>query len=282
MKALVALFGVLTAALLSGCNEAPPEDDTGSGGGGQASSKGGSGGATATGGTGTSVGGMSPVSASFELLWEDTFDTFDVNRWEKRDHTFAENASAFSPDNALVEGGFLKLKITTQPRDGKPYSAAEIRTKEDFLYGRFEARLKPARGSGIVSSLFTYLYGPWNEIDIEYLGNQQTGVQYNLITDGPGGLEYQPHFDSLDFIPWEDFHVYAFEWTPTLVKFFVDGVQTYADPVNVAERLTNPVRLHVNCWPTNNEATQFAGTLDPSAIPTEAQYDWVRVYRYVP
>jgi hypothetical protein len=66
-----------------------------------------------------------------------------------------------------------------------------------------------------------------------------------------------------------------------MVKFFVDGVQAYADPVNVAERLTNPVRLHFNCWPTNNAATTFAGTLDPGAIPNEAQYDWVRVYRYV-
>lgn len=278
MKASTALFAVLAATLV-GCNTPPPEEEemaaAGSGGTGTA----GKGGASAG---STGVGGAQPVSASFQLLWQDDFDTFDGARWEKRDHTFAENAAVFAADNVVVEGGLLKLKITTQPRDGKQFSAAEVRTRETFEYGRFEARLKPARGSGIVSSLFTYLYDPWNEIDIEYLGHQETGVQYNLITQGPNGREYQPHFDSLDFVPYEDFHEYAFEWTPTMVKFFVDGVQAYADPVNVAERLTNPVNLHMNCWPTNNQETNFAGPLDASAIPTEAQYDWVRVYRYVP
>ena len=54
------------------------------------------------------------------------------------------------------------------------YRGAELRTKDDFLYGKFEVRFKPAQGDGLVSSFFTYNtdYGntPWNEIDIELLG----------------------------------------------------------------------------------------------------------------
>tara|TARA_Y100000996_G_scaffold364263_1_gene308392 strand:+ start:212 stop:382 length:171 start_codon:yes stop_codon:yes gene_type:complete len=37
----------------------------------------------------------------------------------------------------------------------KPYHGAEYRTVEPFLYGRFEARMKTASGSGVVSSFFS-------------------------------------------------------------------------------------------------------------------------------
>ena len=51
------------------------------------------------------------------------------------------------------------------------YRGAEVRTRADYLYGKFEVRYKPAQGDGLVSSFFTYNtdYGntPWNEIDIE-------------------------------------------------------------------------------------------------------------------
>ena len=46
------------------------------------------------------------------------------------------------------------------------YRGAELRTKADFLYGKFEVRFKPAQGDGLVSSFFFYntVYGntPWN------------------------------------------------------------------------------------------------------------------------
>ena len=42
--------------------------------------------------------------------------------------------------------------------DAQEYLGAELRTKESFLYGRFEARFKSAQGDGLVSSFFTYHY----------------------------------------------------------------------------------------------------------------------------
>jgi len=269
MKGRAALAAIVLAALLQGCSSPPEAAETRAAGG------------SSVDGPVLGAGGAQPVSDRFELLWEDAFDAFDAGRWEPRGHTFEENAAYFVPGNAVVEDGLLKLRITGDPIGGKAYSAAEVRTREDFTFGRFEARFKPAPGSGLVSSLFTYLYVPWNEIDIEYLGHREHGVQYNLISDGPSGREYQPYFDLVGFDPAEDFHDYAFEWTPSEVTFFVDGVPTYVETRNVGERLTHPVRLHMNCWPTNNDVTYFAGPLDPSAVPAEAQYDWVRVYRYV-
>ena len=272
MRAAAALLLASVCASSQGCNSPPPETEP------QRRAP-----ASSSGGTSSVLGwgGAQPVAQSFELLWQDDFDAFDESRWEKPAHSFEENAGYFRPDNAVVEDGLLKMRITAEPHSGKLYSAAEIRTSETFQWGRFEARFKPAAGSGLVSSLFTYLYQPWNEIDIEYLGHQRSGIQYNLITDGPSGREYQPYFDALSFMPHEDFHDYAFEWTPGEVRFFVDGVPMYVETRNVAERMNSPVKLHINCWPVDSDVTTFAGIFDPSALPAEAQYDWVRVYRYV-
>ena len=67
------------------------------------------------------------------------------------------------------------------------YRGAELRTKDDVLYGKFEVRFKPAQGDGLVSSFFTYNtdYGntPWNEIDIELLGRYDNVIDMNVITN---------------------------------------------------------------------------------------------------
>ena len=59
------------------------------------------------------------------------------------------------------------------------YRGAEYRTRDTYLYGRFEVKFKSAAGDGIVSSFFTYNdlnpTTPWNEIDIEILGLVEHG-----------------------------------------------------------------------------------------------------------
>jgi hypothetical protein len=248
---------------------------------------GGSGGATVGSGgaaAGAAAGGGGPVSSQFKFLWRDEFDSFDGARWKKASHEFAENAAQFQPNNAVVEGGLLKLRITNTPLNGHPYSAAEVYTNDQFTFGRFEARIKFATGSGIVSSLFTYrdnANAGWNEIDLENLGYVTNGVQYNLISSpqGTGNLTYQPHVVTTGYKPTEEFHEYAIEWTPTEIRFFIDSKQVWKDAQPL---IKNASRLRMNCWPTNNAKTSFAGPLDTSKIPAEAQYDWVAVYAYQP
>src|SRR6185369_803329 len=65
------------------------------------------------------------------------------------------------------------------------YSGAELRTKDAYLYGRFETRMRSAAGSGLLSSFFTYSdasYPTWNEIDLEILGRYANENQFNHIT----------------------------------------------------------------------------------------------------
>jgi endo-1,3-1,4-beta-glycanase ExoK len=251
------------------------------GGAGNAGGGAGPGGSQGMAGTG-GAGGSPTIDPAFKSLWRDEFDSFDTNRWSKATHTFPENKARFSANNAVVEGGFLKLRVSNVQNGDKPYSAAEVLSKDEFTFGRFEGRIKFCAGSGMVSSLFTYkedVNQSWQEIDIEHLGHLPKSIQYNLISGTLANRKYQPKVVTFQYAPPADFHDYAIEWRPEGITFFVDGVQTHKD---VQDTLKDAARLHMNAWPTDNAVTNFAGPLDTSAIPCEAQYDWVQVWSYQP
>ena len=66
------------------------------------------------------------------------------------------------------------------------YRGAELRTLEPVLYGKFEARYKPAQGEGLVSSFFVYNDDfpntSWVEVDVEILGRFPNIVDCLLYT----------------------------------------------------------------------------------------------------
>ncbi len=73
---------------------------------------------------------------------------------------------------------------------GEPYSSGEYRTRGFYGYGCYEARFKPIKRAGVVTSFFTFA-GPYdnggngrhNEIDIEFVGKDTTTVQFNFWTN---------------------------------------------------------------------------------------------------
>lgn len=164
----------------------------------------------------------------------------------------------------------------------KSYKGAELRTKQSFLYGRFEVKMKSAFREGMLSSFFTYYDGggglpTWNEIDIEILGRYPNDIQFNTIT--PGQTNHVSHYP-LPFSPHEDFHVYAFEWTPEYVAWFVDSVEVYRQTGSHIQTLVRAQKLMMNIW--NPEAENWAGKFNPDALPAFAYYDWVKYYKYTP
>ena len=142
--------------------------------------------------------------------------------------------------------------------------------------------MKAASGSGVVSSLFTYRYAPWQEIDIEFKGRDTRKMQANIFYNrGPEGAANNAAFEVPPFpedvpLPYdaaEEFHVYGFEWEPGVIRWYVDGEQVLEsrDASRVPELAQ---QLMMNIWITNRS---WAGPLDASALPAEAQYDWVRL-----
>lgn len=261
---------------------APSGASGSSAGGAPTTPQGGTGGDGPRAGTSNGSGGSEPPLEPFQLLWRDDFDSFDPSRWTKATHTFPENLAQFSPSNAVVEDGLLKLRVTKVQSGDKPYTAAEIYSSQEFKFGRFEGRIKFCAGSGLVSSLFTYkedVEQSWQEIDIEHLGNLPKSIQYNLIYGTLAERKYQPKVVTFEYAPTTEFHDYAIEWKPDGITFYVDGQQSHHD---VQATIKDPAKLRMNAWPTDNSITSFAGPLDASAIPCEAQYDWVQVFSYTP
>lgn len=149
------------------------------------------------------------------------------------------------------------------------YVGAECRMRARFSYGFYSVSMKAAKCSGVVSSFFTYTNnGAWDEIDIEFLGKDTTGVQFNYYTNGVGGHEfwYELGFDGAD-----DFHEYAFEWRSDSITWYVDGKAVYRATDNIP---TLPTQIMMNVWNCEG-AEEWSGKLDTASLPATAEYQWI-------
>ncbi|MEW5925526.1 MAG: family 16 glycosylhydrolase, partial [Candidatus Zixiibacteriota bacterium] len=163
----------------------------------------------------------------------------------------------------------------------KDYKGAEYRTKESFIYGRFEARYKPPIGDGFLASFFTYheitSSTAWNEIDFEILGRYDHDVQVTSI--GPGQKIRNSH-QWVEFNTHDDFHNYAFEWTPDYIAWFVDGIEVYRQTQSHVAQFKYGQKIMMNIWPPS--WAPWAGVLDDRMLPVFAYYDWVSYASYTP
>jgi beta-glucanase (GH16 family) len=200
--------------------------------------------------------------------------------------------------NARIEGG--NLVITAQREhftgaDGvtREFTSARLKTQGRFAqaYGRFEARIKLPQGQGIWPAFWllgndigTVGWPKCGEIDImEMLGND-TSIAYGTI-HGPGysgsnGIQSKFVLPAGQHLS-DDFHVFAIEWEPTQIRFYVDdklyGTRTPAELPSGAKWVYNyPYFILLNLavggnWPGNPDAT--------TKFPQKMLVDYVRVYR---
>lgn len=232
----------------------------------------------------------------FRLLFRDDFDTLDTTRWQLMTHSWGGNLALFSRESPLVENGELSLRLlaapegTTDQGEEKPFLGAEVRSRDTLTYGRVRARVRFAKGSGVISSLVT-IYTPWpadnwNELDIETLGQSPDKVQYNAqVYTGPLAAEVSesvtptqaPHIDDLEFDTSLDFHEYEMEWTPESATFAVDGVvrHTWSERIDL---MNLPQNVLLTIWASNVES--WAGAVTPETLGATATYDWVELWEY--
>ena len=162
------------------------------------------------------------------------------------------------------------------------YRGAELRTLEPVLYGKFEARYKPAQGDGVLSSFFTYNDSccsetPWNEIDIELLGRYDHVIDFNTITWGQSS-HIRQHY--IPFNPHVDFHTYGFEWTPDYVAWFIDGEEVYRQTGGHIDEMHYSQKIMMNIW--NPVYDDWVGIWDERVLPRFAFYDHVSYASYTP
>ncbi|KAI9245741.1 concanavalin A-like lectin/glucanase domain-containing protein [Sporodiniella umbellata] len=158
----------------------------------------------------------------------------------------------FSPHNVKLTLQGLSLSVK---KNQNKYTSASIGTKRsDFLYGTFRARMKTSQVPGTVAAFF-YYHNVSSEIDMETLSRLtnpwQTyfAVQPQIYNkDGSASpLTHQKY--GLGFDPTQGYHEYRFDWTPGIVKFFVDGVHVGEMTTHVP---STPGRIMVNHWTDGN------------------------------
>ena len=190
----------------------------------------------------------------------------------------------------MFTAGILSASALAQ---GKDYSGAELYTRDTQMYGKYEARMYMAAGSGIVSSMFlyhndSYLGGdePWVEVDIEILGKAPASFQSNIITGTADSKKTSEKHHALSPAANEGYHTYGMEWTPTYVSWIIDGVtvrKTMTDSNDTKGQVAALIReqgLRFNLWSSESEG--WVGAFDESILPVHQYIDWVKVYSYTP
>jgi beta-glucanase (GH16 family) len=172
--------------------------------------------------------------------------------------------------------GVMRLRLDNVRAGKYPYSSGEYRTADTVPYGTVRARMKPAKASGVVSSLFTYTgpsynNDPWDEVDIEFLGKNTTQMQVNYFTDSVGGHE---KLINLGFDASLAYHDYAFDWEPGSITWYVDGCPIHVEDGSRGALPTHPGRIFMNLWAGDRTTLSWLGQFAYSS-PLYASYDSV-------
>jgi beta-glucanase (GH16 family) len=253
-----------------------------------------------------------PAAPAWKLVWSDEFygpsgSAVDASKWvaETGGGGWGNNELEYYTsrlENASQQDGNLVIKVVQEKYTGQDgvtrnYTSARLKTQGKFsqTYGRFEARIKIPRGQGIWPAF--WMLGKdidkpgldksgWpdcGEIDImENIGKEPALVHGTIHGPGysgehgigaPFGLPGDQRFA-------DDFHLYAVEWEPNAIRFYVDehlyATRTPAAlPKGTKWAYDHPFFLLLNVavgggWPGSPDAT--------TVFPQTMLVDYVRVY----
>jgi beta-glucanase (GH16 family) len=241
-----------------------------------------------------------PTKEGYKLLWADEFNTPGTPNpaiWtaETGGHGWGNNESQYytdRPDNAVVANGKLIITAKKEDYQGSRFTSARLITKgkKDFTYGRIEVSAKLPAGKGTWPAI--WMLGtnigptPWptcGEIDImEHVGFDMNRVHGSIHTQAYNHpAKTQKTASIMVEGASEKFHVYAVEWTPTKIEFFVDNQLYYSyqpDEYTPAKwPFANPCFLILNLAIGGN----WGGEIDETSFPKIFEVEYVRVYQQI-
>jgi len=221
--------------------------------------------------------------------WFDSFEELNLKFWKILEDTFPSNQAQFSKDNFKLsnnlDSGF-QIEITNKKQDEKHYTSSSIVSQKQYLHGSFEISMKPIKGNGIISAFFLHRNDPWQEIDIEFLGNDTTKVLLNVYFN-PGvvntkynyGVRGTPILIDLEFDASKDFHTYRIEWEYHEIRWYVDNkvihVRKTWTPTPIPQL---PLAIFVNAWVSNSEV--LAGKFDNKVLPKYLFVKYIKISNF--
>jgi beta-glucanase (GH16 family) len=183
-------------------------------------------------------------------------------------------------DNAVIDG--KEREVTS--------GSIETKKKGDWLYGRFEARIKFPSCLGTWPAFWMMptnpKYGGWpnsGEIDIlEHVGFEPDKLHFNLHTGKYNHMKKTGRGTSIHYEnPMADYHIYAVEWFPDRIDWFFDDkkVLTVKNDGSGTDAwpLDQPFHLKLNLAFGGSWGAEKGVDLKP--LPMEMQVDYVRVFQ---
>lgn len=239
-------------------------------------------------------------AGEWKLVWEDEFvgaagSLPNAANWGYDIGTDWGNAQleydTDRPENVSLDGtGNLVITARRESYMSREYTSARITTagKREFTYGRFEARIKAPIGQGIWpafwllgANITTVSWPQSGELDIfEYRGQEPAvnhGTMHGPGYSGGGGITRKYTLASGGFN--DDFHVFAVEWEPNEVRWYVDD--TLYHLVRKGDQRGEWVFNH-DFYIILNVAVGggFVGPVGGSTVfPQQLTVDYVRVYQ---
>lgn len=254
------------------------------------------------------------VGQRIELVWADEFNTdgtpspsnwsYELGRgqngWGNAELQYYTAAAS----NVRVMGGFLHITALRQTVGDARYTSARIKSQflADFAYGRIEARAKLPIGAGMWPAIWMMptrsVFGGWprsGEIDImEGRGTEPTRVEgtvhywragcssSNVLTC----REMRGHHYTLPSGRFsDDFHVFAIEWNPEGIDWFVNGTLYHSIRKSTLNAQWYPFDesffLILNLAVGGNFFGPNANVVDENLLPQSLVIDYIRVYQDV-
>jgi beta-glucanase (GH16 family) len=245
--------------------------------------------------------------AGWKLVWQDEFsgERLDPNKWNVllRENSKHNELQYYLPDEVYLEKGWLRLRSRVRDYGSKHYTSGRIDTSGKFAptYGRFEIRARLPAGKGLWPAHWLYPQNrdwrmeylmaeavelgkersipedrPWySEIDImEFLGHEPKtiyGTLHYYTFDGQKKTSSVTWKGNSDYS--KDFHVYALEWEPDMIRWFIDS-QLIHSTTNGIPHTPHYIILNTavgGTWPGNPDAT--------TTFPQFHDVDYVRVHQ---
>jgi endo-1,3-1,4-beta-glycanase ExoK len=196
------------------------------------------------------------------------FHAIDESRWQVSDgwdngywNWSDWRASALRPS---PEG--LSIIMGPNPAgSSKPFAGGELQSHAYHRYGYYEVRMRVPRGDGIVAAFLSYSMpegrATQQEIDIEFVGSRPNMIELGYHK----GRHSEAQRVHLPFDATEDFHTYAFEWTPEGIRWFVDNRLTHVYANDYTRGLSAPERIYLSL--SASRIAAWTGALDRSLAP---------------
>jgi beta-glucanase (GH16 family) len=237
--------------------------------------------------------------AGWTLLWHDEFDQASGSSPDATKWAFETGGGGWGngeleyytsrTDNAVISNGQLVITARREEYQGSHYTSARLKTqgKFAFTYGRAEMRAILPQGQGLWPAFWmlgtditTAGWPQCGELDImEFVGQTPSriyGTIHGPAYNGAGGLgawhELPGGFSS-------GFHVYAVEWEPGVVRWYLDDTlyeeRTVVDLSGRTWVFNHDFFLLLNvavggAWPGSPDGT--------TVFPQTMTVDYVRVY----